>query len=483
MAPRPTALFSFSILVLASLSSCAVGPNYTKPETPVDEKFSTKESGFSTAAAVPLWWRKFNDAKLNSLIDRAIAANHDLRIAAANIEEARALRNSVRFDYFPTVTSGGSYTNQRSSTQTSQGRFTGFGGGGSNGRGSEVYEAGFDATWELDLWGRVRRSNWAARADVESAEATRNAVMVAITGEVASAYLDLRGLQNQLAVARRNANNQGETLKLTESLLQGGRGTELDTSRSRALLNSTLAAIPLIESAIHQDIHRLSVLVGAQPSALKSELIKSRPMPALPSLVRIGNPADLLRRRPDVYAVEKQLEAATQRVGVATADLFPSVTFNGTAALQAESFSGLGRSGADATSFGPSIRWAAFDLGRVQAQIKASSARTQRSLAEYEQTVLGALEETENALVAYGRQRARRNYLRESANASQQAADLARERYQNGVADFLTVLDAQRELLDAQSQLAESETLTATSLVAIYKALGGGWETNGRTEK
>lgn len=479
MAPRSTALFS--ILVLGSLSSCAVGPNFVKPETPVNEKFSTKESGYSNTSAVPQWWRKFNDQKLNSLVDRALAANHDLRIAAANIEEARALRNAARFDYFPTVTSGGSYTNQRASLQTSQGRLSGL--DGSRSRSSEVYDAGFDATWELDLWGRVRRSNWAARADLESAEATRHGVMVAVAAEVAAAYLDLRGQQNQLAVAQRNANNQRETLKLTESLLQGGRGTELDTSRSRALLNSTLAAIPLIENAIHQDIHRISVLVGAQPSALKSELLQARPMPALPSLVRIGNPAELLRRRPDVNAVEKQLEAATHRIGVATADLFPSVTFNGSAALQADTLSGLGRSGADSTSFGPSIRWAAFDLGRVHSQIKASNARAKRSLAEYEQTVLGALEETENALVAFGRQRARRNYLRESANASQQAADLARERYQNGVADFLTVLDAQRELLNAQSQLAESETLTATSLVAIYKALGGGWETNGRSEK
>lgn len=471
MTSRSTALLSLAIAT--SLSSCAIGPNYTKPETPVDEKFSTKESIYSSQPAIAQWWRNFKDPKLTSLIDRALSANHDLRIATANLEEARALRNAVRFDYIPTVNATGGYNNQRSSSIAS------FGGG----RTSEVYDAGFDATWELDLWGRVRRSNWAARADVASAEAARNGIMVSVAAEVAAAYMDLRGLQNQLAVAKRNADNQRETLKLTESLLQGGRGTELDTSRSRALLNSTLAAIPLLENGIHQDIHRISVLVGEQPAALKQELLQARPIPALPSLVSIGDPAQLLRRRPDILAVEKQLEATTHRVGVAAADLFPRVTFNGSVGLQSGSISGLGRSGADTYNFGPNLRWAAFDLGRVASQINAAKAREQRALAEYEKTVLGALEETENALVAFGRQRARRNFLRESAKASQQAADLAQERYQNGVADFLTVLDAQRELLNAQSQLAESETLTATSLVAIYKALGGGWETDGKVDK
>lgn len=474
----PKALLSLALAT--TLTSCAVGPDYVKPETQVDEKFSTKESGYSSSPTVSTWWRNFKDAKLNSLVDRALTNNHDLRIAAANLEEARALRSAVRFDYAPTVNAFGNYTNQRSSSLSSGNSM--FGNTGRS-RNSEVYDAGFDASWELDLWGRVRRTNWAARADVESAEAARHGVMVSVAAEVAAAYLDLRGLQNQLAVAKRNAENQRETLKLTESLLQGGRGTELDTSRSRALLNSTLAAIPLIENSIHQDIHRLGVLVGEQPASLKQELIKPRSMPPLPSLVRIGDPATLLRRRPDIFAVEKQLESATHRVGISTADLFPRVTFNGSVGLQSETLRGLGRSGADTYNFGPSLRWAAFDIGRVSAQINAAKAREKRSLAEYEQTVLGALEETENALVSFGRQRARRNFLREAANASQQAADLARERYQNGVADFLTVLDAQRELLNAQSQLAESETLTATSLVAIYKALGGGWETNGRVDK
>ncbi len=463
------------IISLASLSSCAVGPNFIKPETPVGANFANaKQSGYSTAETVSEWWRKFNDSTLNSLVERTLANNNDLKIAAARVEEARALRRLARFDYFPTAETNASYANSRISAASSpQGEPA----------NAEFYAASVDAAWELDLWGKVRRNNWAFLADLQSAEATRQDAMVALSAETASAYLELRGLQNQLAVANRNAENQRQTLKLTESLLQGGRGTELDTSRARAQLNRTLAAIPLIESSIHRNIHRLSVLTGVQPTVLKSDLIKARPIPKLPSLVRISNPAELLRRRRDIRAAEKDLESATNRVGVNVADLFPSVTFNGSVALEARTLSGFGNSGAGAYTFGPSINWAAFNLGRVFANIDASKARVRGQAANYEKVVLNALEETENALVLFGRQRARRNFLSESANASEQAASLARERYQNGVADFLTVLDAERTLLEAQVLLAESETQTAITIVSIYRALGGGWESTGTNGK
>ncbi|RBP35912.1 multidrug efflux system outer membrane protein [Roseimicrobium gellanilyticum] len=465
-------LLSLSLLP-ALLAGCNVGPKFTSPETKTDARFasSKREGSFSADNEVATWWRKFNDSKLNSLIERAFANSPDLRIAAARVDEARALHSAARFDYFPTVTSDASYLNQRSSIAQS-----GFG----RSRNLELYEVGLDGFYEVDFWGRVRNNNKAALAELGTAEALRRDALVLLASDVASNYMQLRGLQNELAVAQRNATNQRDTLKLTESLLQGGRGTELDTSRARAQLNSTLAAIPVIESAIRRNIHRISVLTGQQPQVLLDELLKSKPMPTLPSIVRVGSPAELLRRRPDIRAAEFQIEAATARVGVATADLFPRVTFNGRVALQAESFSGLAKSGADAYSFGPSISWAAFDLGRVKAQIDASKARNVQSIAQYEQTVLGALEETENAMTSFGRQRARRDFLREASAASQQAAKLARERYQNGVADFLTVLDAERVMLEAESRQAESETLTAVALVAIYKSLGGGWETNGR---
>jgi multidrug efflux system outer membrane protein len=277
-------------------------------------------------------------------------------------------------------------------------------------------------------------------------------------------------------VARRNAENQRETLALTIAVLEGGRGTELDTSRAEAQLTSTLAGIPPLETAVKRASYRLGVLIGQQPTALEPELSEPLPLPTLPTLVALGRPEDLLRRRPDIRVTERNLAAATANVGVATADLFPRVTLAGSVALQATSLSGLGGSGSDAFAVGPGIFWAAFDLGRVRARIRAADARTEAALAQYERRVLLALEETENALVDFSRQQARRDSLRASAQASEKAQNLARLRYQFGVADFLTVLDAERTLLEAQDRLADSETLTATALIAVYKALGGGWE-------
>lgn len=458
-----------SLSSLLALTSCTVGPDYKEPETKVDAAFGNlKKGSYSSDAAVAVWWTKFNDRQLNALIDQALANNQDLRIAAARVEEAKALRTNAKLDFFPTVPAEASYTNEKFSRARSSFTST-----------SEIYDGSFVASYEVDFWGRVRNNYRAAVAEVESAEALRQDTMVLLTAEVANAYLELRGLQNQLTVARRNSDNQRETLKLTESLLQGGRGTELDTARARAQLSNTLAAIPIIENSISKDIHRISVLVGSQPTTLNPQLKTPKPMPTLPSIVRIGNPADLLRRRPDIRSAERLLDAATRKVGVATADLFPRVTFNGSASIQAETLSGLGGAGVGATSFGPRITWPAFDIGRTKALIKVSNARLDGQLATYEKTVLTALEETENSLVEFGLLRIRRNHLRDAATASEQAAKLARDRFQNGVADFLTVLDAERVMLEAQNQQAQSETATATSLVGIYKALGGGWEPSG----
>jgi multidrug efflux system outer membrane protein len=246
--------------------------------------------------------------------------------------------------------------------------------------------------------------------------------------------------------------------------------------RRQAQLNSTLSIIPPLETTIKAATYRLAVLIGRQPAELENELLAPTKLPDLPQLVSLGKPEDLLRRRSDIRIAERDLAAATARIGVATADLFPSVTFVGSIALEAKSLSAFGSRGSDTFSFGPRIFWAAFDLGRVRARIRQADARAEAALARYEQRVLTALEETENALVGFGRQQMRRDFLRESAQASEKATALARLRYQYGVADFLTVLDAERTMLQAQDQLAQSETATATSLVAVYKALGGGWQ-------
>ncbi len=458
---------------LTILMGCAAGPDYKAPKTAVPEAFANGgQTNLSTNETAVTWWRGFNDPELDQLIDRALAYNHDLRIATANLLEARALRRQARFDLLPSPNAEAGYTHSLYSQAFEPGVPR-------NLRDLELYDAGFDATWELDFFGRVRRSVQAATAGMQAAEASRRDLKVSLISEVARNYFELRGAQEEMAVARRNADNQRDTVKITQARAEGGRGTDLDIAQARAQLNTTLAAIPPLESTIAHAQHRLGVLTGGQPTALTTELKEPAPLPGLPALVSIGNPESLLRRRADVRAAERSLAAATAGIGISTADLFPRVTFNGQIGLEASSFSGLGKSGSDTWSFGPSITWAALDYGHVRARIQAANARAQAALAVYERTVLTTLEETENALVDFGREQARRDFLRESVSASQVAATLARERYENGATDFLTVLDSERVLYAAQDQLAQSNTRAGTALIAVYKALGGGWENEG----
>jgi multidrug efflux pump len=455
--------------LLGTLSGCmTVGPNYRKPIVQAPAEFANQDQPGISAETVEVdWWHGFRDTRLNALVAQALAENHDVRIATARLQEARALLGETRLDRLPTVTAQGDYVRQRLSEDVAS---------ESSDRDIELYNIGFDASWELDFFGRVRRSIEASYADAKAVEAVRRDVIVSLLAEVARNYFELRGTQNQLAVARQNAENQRQTLELTRALLDAGRGTELDVSRAEAQLNLTLSTIPLLETIIYQALHRLGVIIGQEPTALTEVLSQPLPLPDFPGLVAVGHPADLLRRRPDIRVAERNLAAATARIGVATADLFPRVALFGSVGLEAGSFLGLWEGGSDTFAVGPSIFWAAFDLGRVRARIRAADARTEAALAQYEQRVLRALEETENSLMTFNRQQARRHLLHAAAQASEEASELARLRYQAGVTDFLTVLDAERTLLEAQDRLAESETRTATALIAVYKALGGGWE-------
>lgn len=457
-------------LLGALLAGCSAGPDYRAPHATPPTAFSILPATNSTASeALSSWWLQFDDAQLNNLVTLALATNHDLRIASARVMEARALHRQAKFDFLPSPRGTAGYTHSQYSQAFEPGvsRVN---------RDVELYDVGFDATWELDLFGRVRRSVEAARATVQVTEENRRFMQITLISEVARNYFELRGTQNELAVSRRNAGNQEETLKITQARLEGGRGTQLDVSRAEAQLNSTRASIPLLEAAVSRSIHRLSVLCGRPPGDFQSQLETPVPLRATPELLAIGNPETLLRRRPDIRAAERQLAAATARIGMETADLFPRITFNGRIGLEASSISGLAKNGSDTWSFGPAITWAALDYGHVRARMKAAGARADAELANYEQTILLALEETENALMDYNRELARRGFLQASEHASASAATLARERYENGATDFLTVLDSERVLLEAQDQLAQSQTRTATSLVAVYKALGGGWE-------
>jgi multidrug efflux system outer membrane protein len=455
------------------LTGCAVGPNYHRPDTPLDTHFANAgEPGFAENDTVEQYWTSFADPMLDGLGADALAHNTDLRAAEANLRAARAIRRLTGFDQFPTVTLAASYTHQLDSQEQLPGV-------DQHDREFDAAQAGFDGLWELDLFGRVRRNVEAARADVGAAAATVQDARVSVIAEVARDYFILRGLQDQLALTQRNADNQFSSLKLTRTRLEAGRGNELDTSRAEAQWQTTLASIPSLEATIATTSYRLSVLTGRQPTALKTSLASMAPLPALPPLNAIGTPEQLLRRRPDVRVAERRLAGATARVGVAVGDLFPKVTLVGQVGYFAPTFGDFGQSEARFFSVGPSISWAAFDIGRVRARIGSAKAQTDAALAAYEGAVLGALEDTEGALISYGRAQSRRDALQVAAAASDKAADLARRRFEGGLIDFLEVLDAERTALSAELLLSQSRTDAATSLIAVYKALGAGWRAPG----
>jgi multidrug efflux system outer membrane protein len=310
---------------------------------------------------------------------------------------------------------------------------------------------------------------------VGASAATLQDARVSVIAEVARDYFILRGLQDQLSLTMRNADNQFNTLKLTRNRLEAGRGNQLDTARAEAQWQTTVASIPSLQASIATTGYRLSVLTGRQPTALGATLTAPAPAPALPDLNAIGSPEQLLRRRPDVRIAERRLAGATARVGVAVGDLFPKVTLNGQVGYFGPTFGQFGTAEASFFSVGPSISWAAFDLGRVRARISTARAQTDAALSAYEGAVLGALEDTEGALISYGRSQSRRDALQLAAAASDKAAELAQKRFEGGLIDFLEVLDAERTALSAELVLSQSRTDAATSLIAVYKALGAGW--------
>jgi multidrug efflux system outer membrane protein len=461
------------LLTSAILAACAVGPDYREPQAAAAQQFiGAQNSSFSTADVERDFWKSFNDPLLDRIVEQALASNHDIRIAVTRLREARALRGETRLDLAPAITASGGRTESRTSARQAPEAL-------GVSRDQDYYDAGFDAFWELDFFGRVRRGVEASSAQVGAAEAGVYDTQVSITAEVARNYFELRGFQERLAVARRNADNQSESLRITNARLEAGRGTRLDTSRASAQLSATLATIPELEAAATRSILRLGVLTGRSPEALVAQLSEPRALPQLPVQHAIGTPEALLRRRPDIRIAERELAAATARIGVAVGDLFPRVSLVGRWGLDATSSSDLGNAGSEAFALGPSIQWAAFDLGRVRQRIDQREAAADGALARYEQTVLRALEETDASLTDYTKALAKQEHLQDSATASIEAASLARVRFESGAADFLTVLDAERSVLEAEDRLARSETQTATALLATYKALGGGFRPKG----
>ncbi len=462
------ALLKTAALTLA-LSACAAGPDFVKPTTPAPDHFaaSTLYTGEAAPAAADgaAFWRGFGDPQLDALVDDALRANHDLRIALARLDRADALLRGAKFDRLPTITADATATDGRQSVDQAAGAP----------RDYENYEGGARLAWELDLFGRVRRGVEAQRAEADATRADLAAMQVAVVAEVVGTYAELRGLQERLRVAEANAGLQRETRDLVQARLSAGSGTEFDTARARAQLEATLARVPALQAAVATATHRLAVLTGRTPDALVASLSTAQALPALPATLAPDTQADVLRRRPDIAAAEQRLHATTARIGVASAELFPRLTLSGLLGMQSFDSDTLGNSGSGTRLVALGIDWSFLDVGRVRARIAAADADARGALAAYEQSVLQALEDTENALVRHARTRQEDAHLAAAAGDSAEAARLARLRYDAGAAGLLEVLDAERTRLQAQDALAEARTRSVTSAVAVYRATAGGW--------
>ncbi|MFT4564659.1 MAG: multidrug efflux system outer membrane protein [Gammaproteobacteria bacterium] len=475
-------LFIFAVVVGALTGCAAVGPNYSGPPPSNGELItnwpsaSEEYGGPAIVADEPAqtWWHQIDDTALHELMTSAVSANFDLRIAAANIESARAILASVSTRRRPRVDVGGTLEERRDSSALI---VRGNSHDALPGTTSGVF--GANLSWEIDLFGRVRRSIEVASAELGSLEAVRNGVMVSVLAAVARAYVDLRGSQLRLDVARQNVAVQEQTLGLVDALLAEGAATELDGARARTQLLTSRARIPALDARSRAAVNRLTTLTGQVPGALDTTVGAWQPLPELaklPDFVAVGSPADLMRRRPDIDAAERALAAASARIGVATADLFPTVSFGASVGVGAAPLSGLIDAGAPLFALGPSITWNVFDRAGIYANINQADSNAAANLARYEATVTRALEEVDTAISAYRNERLVRLQLSEAVESSRLAANLARLRYREGVEDFLDVLDAERNLLIVEDQLAVSGIRVAQNLIDIHLALGGGWQ-------
>ena len=472
---RPTLL----VILIPLLGGCAVGPNYKRPQVAVPSQWTVAATrGTETKSPeTDEWWASFQDPELNSLVERSVSRNLDLKLALERVQEARAARGVARSVFFPSIDGAASGTRNRQRVIAPVGP-----------QNSPLiapveynnFQGGLSASWELDVFGGIRRNVQAATADMTAAEENRRDVLVILLGDVGREYAQLRGFQRRLEIANKNIKTQQDTLDLTSARAKAGLATELDVSRAAAQLESTKAVVPTLLSGIDVSIHRLSVLLGEEPGALRSELEKTSPIPSAGPEVDVGLPSDLLKRRPDIRRSEAQLAAATARIGEAKADLFPRFVLTGTAGRQATQLHDLTLGAGNFFSAGPGISLPLFTGGRIRSNIAVQTSRQREALISYQSAILNALEEVENALVGYSQEQERRDRLNDAVAHSQLAVDLATEQYKAGLVDFLSVLDAQRDLYANEDQLVQSQTSVTTNLVGLYRALGGGWNL-GRT--
>jgi outer membrane protein, multidrug efflux system len=461
-------------------AGCSVGPDYKEPALAVPGGWSeTPQEGASAQPAELVeWWKEFKDPALDALILRAAESNLDLRIAEARLREARAALGAAGADFWPTVDLSGSYTRNRVSENAvgSPGQGGVVAPAGERQLEQNLFRTGFDAGWEIDVFGGIRRRIDAAQANLGASVEERRGVFITLLGDVAKNYIDLRGNQRRFAVARANLELQRETLRLTKIRFDAGLASDLEVAQAEGQSAATAAQIPVLESALKQTAYALDVLVAAHPGTVSGELAKEAPIPALPPDARVGLPAELLRRRPDIRRAERQLAAATAQVGAATADLYPKFSLLGSFGLQSISAGDWFTAQSRFWSIGPTVRWPIFDAGRIRANIEIRTAQQEQALGHYEKSVLTALQEVESALATYGNEQIRYRSLVAAVAANRRAVETANDLYIQGLLPFLNVLDAQRNLNVAESDLVQSEANMASNLVVLYKALGGGWE-------
>ena len=459
-----------SAIILFFLPGCAaVGPDYSQTEPEAPEKWHTElEGGLTTGESNPEtlahWWRIMNDSKLSKFEELAIKGNLDLKEARARIREARARRGITSANLFPTLDAKAAATNYRTSENSS------------TGDEEDLYSAGFDAGWELDVFGGVRRSIEAADANLQAAHEDLNNVLVSLMAEVAMNYLEARTFQARLTVNEGNIEIQQKTYELNRSRYTAGIIDDLAVQQSLYNLELTRSKIPTLQTGLEEAKNRLAVLLGEKPGAVHKELTERKPLPVLPANVAVGIPADTMRNRPDIRRAERRLAARTAMTGVATADLYPKFRLNGTIGLESISTGNFLTKESRTWGIGPSISWNIFHAGAIRQNIKVQSALQEQALIQYESALLKAHEEVENVLVAYAKEQLRRKSLVTATSAAGRANYLAREQFQAGLVDFNNVLDAQRSLLSFQDELARSDGAVMANLVRLYKALGGGWK-------
>lgn len=454
--------------VLCGLAGCTVGPDYRKPEPSLPDRWQAGKDAAAVLKPVDPehlknWWKSFGDARLDRLMDQALVGNLDIKMALTHIDQARAERRATRAELFPKV-------DVAAGTQRNDNPFPGL----APGIRFNLFELGFDALWEIDLFGRQQRRLEAASADLGAATEEYGQALVTLTADLARNYIEYRSLQNQLRITRSNLDAQQHTLKLTEKIFNEGAGTRHDVVRARAQAENTEAQIPALEGRLISAQRQLEVLVGRQPGALAADLEESGAVPTAPGHEILASPAETIRHRPDLRIAERKLAAATALQGAAIAELFPKISLSAFLGLRNTDIESLFKSAAFSYSTAANLMQPLLNFGRIRAGIDLAEARQKEAYLAYEKTVLEALRETETALTRYIKEEVRRQTLSRSVADQRESVRLSQLRYQEGVISFLDVLDAQRALYIAEIELARSEAQASTDLIAVYKALGGG---------